>query len=387
MPLFLTDEQKALKETVKKFTDEQIIPVRAEIDNNEEYPEDILKMLICDMQLACPFIPTEYGGAGLGLFEASLIAEELARGCLGISTVFSVSGLGIYPVMLAGSHQQKQKYLTPVASGAKTASFALTEASAGSDVINLKTTAVKTRGGYVLNGVKQWITGASRSDIYSVFAYTDHSKGPRGLSCFVVEKGTEGLSFGAKEKKMGLRCSETREVILNNCIIPEENLIGREGHGFRYIMETLHHSRAVVAASAVGLSQGAYELAVKYTAERIQFNNPLNTLQSIQHILVDMATKIEAGRLLAYSAARMIDQRLPSHSKYSAMAKSFCGENAFWIAAEALQLMGGYGYMRDFPVEKMLRDARVLTIYEGTTQIQKNAIAKDIIRESKKHHL
>ncbi|MBN2401707.1 MAG: acyl-CoA dehydrogenase family protein [Spirochaetes bacterium] len=383
MPLFLTDEQKSLKDTIRKFTEDEIIPIRAELDEKEEYPEEIVNKLVKGLLLACPFIPEEYNGAGLGVFEAALIAEELSRGCLGVSTAYSVSGLGIFPILLAGSHSQKQKYLSAVARGEKLAAFALTESSAGSDITNLKTTAVKKEGKYVINGVKQWITSASRADIYTVFAVTDKNKGIRGISCFIVEKGTDGLSFGAKEKKLGIRCSETREVIFDNCEIPADNLIGKEGHGFKYAIETFDHSRAVVAAAAVGLSQGAFETALKYAVGRNQFNNPISSQQSIQHKLADMAAIIEAGRHLTYTAARMVDMKHPAYPKYSSMAKAFCGENAFLIANSALQIMAGYGYMRDFPVEKMLRDAKILSIYEGTTEIQKNAVARELIKEVK----
>jgi alkylation response protein AidB-like acyl-CoA dehydrogenase len=383
MPLFLTEEQKVLKETIRKFTEEEIIPVRAELDEREEYPENIINKLVKELLLSCPFIPEEYGGAGLGVFESALIAEELSRGCLGVSTAYSVSGLGIYPILLAGTHEQKEKYLSAVAKGEKLAAFALTESSAGSDITNIKTTALKKGDKYILNGVKQWITSASRADIYTVFAITDKNKGIRGISCFIIEKGMKGLSFGAKEKKLGIRCSETREVIFDNCEIPAENLIGREGHGFKYAIETFDHSRAAVAAGAVGLSQGAFEIALKYAVERIQFDNPISSQQAIQHKLADMAAIIEAGRHLAYTAARMVDMNHPSYPKYSSMAKAFCGENAFLIADSALQIMGGYGYMRDFPIEKMLRDAKILSIYEGTTEIQKNAVSRELIKEAK----
>jgi acyl-CoA dehydrogenase len=383
MPLFLTEEQKALQETVRKFTEREIIPVRAELDEKEEYPEEIIRMLVSDLGMSCPFIPDEYGGAGLGVFETALIAEELSRGCLGVSTAFTVTGLGIYPILIGGSDEMKRTFLPDVAQGRKTAAFALTEASAGSDITAIRTTAVKKSDRYILNGVKQWITGASRADIYSVFALTDKNRGIRGMSCIIVEKGAKGLSFGAKERKLGIRCSETKEVVLEDCEVPAENLVGKEGHGFRYAMETLHHSRAVVAASAVGLAQGAFEFALNYSTEREQFGSPISSLQSIQHMLAEMSTKVESGRLLAYTAARMVDAKNPSHTKFSAMAKYFCGENAFWIANTAIQIMGGYGYMKDYPLEKMLRDARILSLYEGTSQIQMNAIAHDLIRQAK----
>jgi alkylation response protein AidB-like acyl-CoA dehydrogenase len=383
MPLFLTEEQVVLKETVRRFTEREIIPVRAELDEKEEYPEGIIKMLTSDLGVNCPFIPEEYGGAGQGIFETALIAEELSRGCLGISTAFTVSGLGIYPILIGGSDEMKRRFLPDVAQGKKTSAFALTEASAGSDITAIKTTAMKKGDRYILNGVKQWITGASRADIYSVFVLTDKSRGIRGMSCMIVEKGADGLSFGAKEKKLGIRCSETKEVILEDCEVPVENLVGKEGHGFRYAMETLHHSRAVVATSAVGLSQGAFEFALKYSTEREQFGSPISSLQAIQHMLAEMSTRVESGRLLAYTAARMVDAKNPSHTKFSAMAKYFCSENAFWIANTAIQIMGGYGYMKDYPLEKMLRDARILSLYEGTSQIQMNAIAHDLIRQVK----
>ncbi|HNR86797.1 MAG TPA: acyl-CoA dehydrogenase family protein [Spirochaetota bacterium] len=383
MPLFLTDEQKVLKENLRRFTESHIVPVRAELDEKEEYPAEIVKKLAAEMRLGCPFIPAEYGGAGLGIFEAALIAEELSRGCLGVSTAFTVSGLGIYPIHVGASDEMKKRFLPDIASGAKTAAFALTEAGAGSDVTAIRTTAEKKGDRYVLNGTKQWITGASKADIYTVFALTDKSKGIRGMSAFVVEKDTKGLSFGAKEKKLGIRCSETREVIMDNCEVPAENLIGRAGHAFRYAIATLDKSRPVVATSAVGLAQAAYEVAIKYSLEREQFGNPISSLQAIQHILAEMATRVETGRLLAYTACRMCDQEHPSMGKFSAMAKYQCGENAFWVANSALQIMGGYGYMRDYPIEKMLRDARILTIYEGTSQIQLNALAHELIRSAK----
>ncbi|MBN2038529.1 MAG: acyl-CoA dehydrogenase family protein [Spirochaetes bacterium] len=383
MPLFLTDEQKALKETVRKFTEEEIIPVRQELDEKEEYPAEIINKLVKDLLLACPFIPEEYDGAGLGVFESALIVEELARGCLGVCTAYAVSGLGLYPILIAGTNEQKLKYASAVARGEKIAAFGLTESSAGSDIGNLKTTAVKKSDIYVLNGVKQWITSASKADIYSVFAVTDRERGPRGISCFIVEKDTPGFTFGAKEKKLGIRCSETRELIFEDCEIPAENLLGREGHGFRYALETLNHSRAAVAASAVGVAQAALEIAVNYASERIQYDNPISSLQVIQHKLADMSILVESGRHLAYTAARMIDMKHPSHSRYSTMAKAYCGENAFTVANTALQIMGGYGYMRDFPIEKILRDAKILSIYEGTTEVQKNAVFKDLMKEMK----
>jgi acyl-CoA dehydrogenase len=384
MPLFLTDEQKALKETVRRFTENEIIPVRAELDEREEYPEEIIHKLISDLGMNCPFIPEEYGGIGQGIFESALIAEELSRGCLGVSTAFSVTGLGIYPILIGGSDEMKRRFLPAAARGEKKSAFALTESSAGSDITAIKTTAEKKGDRYVINGVKQWITGASRADLYSVFALTDKSRGIRGMSCLIVENETSGMSFGAKERKLGIRCSETREVIFEDCEVPLQNLVGKEGHGFKYVMETLHHSRAVVAASAVGIAQGAFECALQYATEREQFGNPISSLQSIQHLLAEMSTRIESGRLLAYTAARMIDDKNPRHRKFSAMAKYFCAENALWVANTAIQILGGYGYMRDYPVEKMLRDARILSIYEGTSQIQMNEIAHELIREAKR---
>lgn len=383
MSLFLTDEQKALKETVRKFTENEVIPIRARLDDKEEYPESIIKKLIVDLGMSCPIVPQEYGGSGLGILEMALIVEELSRGCLGVSTAYSVTGLGVFPLIHYGSDALKRKYLTEIADGSITAAFALTEASAGSDITAIKTTAQKDGDKYILNGVKQWITGAGKADIYSIFALTDKSKGIRGMSCFLAEKGFKGLSFGAKEKKLGIRCSETREVIMEDCEVPAENLIGREGHAFKYALDTLHNSRPVVATSGVGLAQGALEFALKYSNEREQFGNPISSLQAIAHTLSDMATKVEAARGLAYTASRMIDMKHPKRLKFSSMAKSFCSETAFSVANSALQIMGGYGYMRDYPIEKMLRDARILTIYEGTTEIQKNAIAHELIKEIK----
>ncbi|MDY6969479.1 MAG: acyl-CoA dehydrogenase family protein [Spirochaetota bacterium] len=384
MPLFLTDEQRSIKETIKRFTEKEIFPVRAKLDENEEYPESILKKLSLELGMGCPCIPQEYDGAGLGILESALIAEEISRGCLGVSTAYSVTGLGIYPILKHGSEELKKRFLPDVAKGRKTAAFALTESCAGSDIKSIQTTAVKKGDYYILNGVKQWITGASRSDIYVIFAITDRSRGIRGISCFVVEKDTNGLSFSANEKKLGIKCTETREVILDECKIPIQNVVGKLGHAFMYAMETFDHSRAVVAASAIGLSQGALEIALQYSTERVQFDNPISSLQAIQHLLADMSIKVESGRHLAYTAARMVDMNCPELSKYAAMAKCYCGENAFWIVNSAIQILGGYGYMKDYPLEKMLRDARILSIYEGTTEIQKNVIAHELIKERKR---
>ena len=284
--------------------------------------------------------------------------------------------------MLHGTEEQKQKYLPVIASGKRLAAFAATEANAGSDVAGMQTTATKDGDGYILNGTKQWITNGGEAEIYSVFAVTDRKKGPRGISGFIVEKGTPGFSFGKKEKKLGIRTSATRELVFEDCRIPKENLIGgREGIGLIMILRTFDMSRPSIGAQAVGLAQGAFEAAARYTRERVQFGQKIISFQAVQHMLADMATQIEAARALVYAVARYVDSNPRSFSKESAMTKLFPSDMAMRVTVDAVQLLGGYGYMRDFPVEKMMRDAKILQIYEGTNQIQRNNIAVELIKE------
>jgi len=379
---FLTEEQRMLKELARKIAEEKIIPVRAELDEKEEFPWEILKVC-AEAGLFGVAIPEEYGGSGGGVFENCLVVEELSRACIGVSVSYAASGLGAYPILLFGTEEQKRRYLPQIASGERLAAFAATEAGAGSDVAAMQTQAVRDGKGYRLNGTKQWITNGGEAHIYVVFAVTDKRRGPRGISGFIVEKDTPGFSFGKKEKKMGIRASATRELIFEDCWIPEENLLGgREGIGLIAILRTFDMTRPGIGAQAVGLAQGAFEVALQYARQRVQFGQKIISFQAVQHMLADMATQIEAARALVYSVARYIDSRPRDFSKEAAMAKLFPSDIAMKVTEDAVQILGGYGYMRDFPVEKMMRDAKILQIYEGTNQIQRNNIALELIKES-----
>ena len=382
MDYFLTEEQRMLKELARKIAEEKIIPVRAELDEKEEFPWEILKVC-AEAGLFGVAIPEEYGGSGGGVFENCLVVEELSRACIGVSVSYAASGLGAYPILLFGTEEQKRRYLPQIASGEKLAAFAATEAGAGSDVAAMQTQAVRDGKGYRLNGTKQWITNGGEAHIYVVFAVTDKRRGPRGISGFIVEKDTPGFSFGKREKKMGIRASATRELIFEDCWVPEENLLGgREGIGLIAILRTFDMTRPGIGAQAVGLAQGAFEVALQYARQRVQFGQKIISFQAVQHMLADMATQIEAARALVYSVARYIDSRPRDFSKEAAMAKLFPSDIAMKVTEDAVQILGGYGYMRDFPVEKMMRDAKILQIYEGTNQIQRNNIALELIKES-----
>jgi butyryl-CoA dehydrogenase len=381
MDYFLTEEQKMLKELARRITEEHVIPLRAELDEKEEFPWPIMRVC-AEAGLFGVAIPEKYGGSGGGVFETCLVIEELSRGCLGVAVSFAASSLCAYPIMLFGTEEQKQKYLPELASGRKLGAFAVTEADAGSDVSSMKTEAIRDGKGYRLRGTKQWITNGGEADIYVVFAVTDKRRGPRGISGFIVEKGMPGFSFGKKERKMGIRASATRELIFEDCWVPEENLLGgKEGIGLRAILNTFDMTRPGVGAQAVGVAQAAFEVALEYAKQRVQFGQKIISFQAIQHMLADMATQIEAARSLVYAVARYIDSKPPEFTKESAMAKLFASEIAMRVVEDAVQILGGYGYMRDFPVEKMMRDVKILKIYEGTNQIQRNNIARELIKE------
>jgi alkylation response protein AidB-like acyl-CoA dehydrogenase len=379
---FLTPEQKMIQGLARKVADEKMLPVRAELDEKEEFPWEIVK-ISAEAGLMGVSMPEEYEGFGGGILEYCLVAEELSRVCLGIATSVVASGLGAMPILLFGNPEQKKKYLPDIAKGRKLAAFGLTEADAGSDAGAIRTTATRKGEGYVLNGTKQWITNGGEAEIYSIIAMTDRSKGPRGASALIVEKGTPGFNFGKKEKKMGIRASATRELVFQDCYIPKENLIGKEGMGFIATMRTFDRTRPGVGAQGVGLAQGALDEAVRYAREREQFEKKIISFQAVQHLLADMATLVEAARALVYSIARYIDQsENPKEiSKVSGMAKVFASDVAMKVTTDAVQIFGGYGYMRDYPVEKMMRDAKILQIYEGTNQIQRNVIGLQLSKE------
>lgn len=380
MEYFLSEEQQMIRELAARIADEKIAPVAIKYDEEGIFPYDIMKILAAS-DLCGVYIPEEYGGLGGGIFEMSLVVEELSRACGGISLAFAGTGLGAFPILLYGNEEQKQKYLPKIASGENLAAFGLTEANAGSDAAGIQTTAKLDGGEYVLNGTKQWITNGGEAEINSIIACTNRSKGARGFSAFIVEKGTPGFSFGKKEDKMGIRASCTRELVFENCRIPKENILGREGMGFIVAMKTLDRTRPGVAAQALGIAQGAYEHALKYSRERIQFDQPISSFQAVQHMLADMAIGIEASRALIYQTCKHIDSGAKSISKESAMCKVLASDTAMKVTIDAVQIFGGYGYMKEYPVEKMMRDAKITQIYEGTNQIQRNVIALEIIKE------
>jgi len=376
----LTEEQQMIKETARRLAEEMIVPKRAELDEKEEFPWDILKEM-AKLDLFGIFIPEAYGGLGFGCFENALAIEQIAWGCAGVATTYAANGLAAYPILLFGSEEQKKKYLSEIAKGKKLAAFALSEPQAGSDAGAIQTTAAKDGNNYVINGIKQWITGGGEADIYVVIAITDKKKGTRGVSAFIVEKEDPGILFGKKERKMGIRASVTREIIFEDCRIPKERLIGREGLGFIVAMRTLDYSRPGVGALGVGLAQAALDEAVKYARQRHQFGQPIISFQAVGHMLADMASQIEAARALVYAVCQYIDKKPKDFSKYSAMSKLIASDMAMKITTDAVQILGGCGYTKDYPVEKMMRDAKILQIYEGTNQIQRNIIAQALNKE------
>ena len=380
MDYFLTEEQQMIVDIARQIADEKIIPQRAELDEKDEYPHDILDA-VAAADLFGIYIPEEYGGFGGGCLEIVLALEQFGRGCVAVATSFAASALGAYPILIAGSEEMKQKYMPQVASGKMRAAFALTEANAGSDASGIQTTAVLDGDEWVLNGTKQWITNAGEAHLYSVVAVTNKNKGARGASMFVVEDGDPGFSYGAKEKKMGIRASATRELIFKDCRIPKDRLIGRLGTGFITVMKTLDLSRPGIAILGVGLGQAALDEAVTYAKQRVQFGKPIIGFQAVQHMLADMAIKVEASRALVYAAAKHIGAHPKDMSKASSMCKVFATDSAMSVTTDAVQVLAGYGYMRDYPVEKMMRDAKILQIYEGTNQIQRNVIGQELNKE------
>src|SRR5512147_1472238 len=322
MDYLLTEEQIMIRDLARQIAVEKIVPVRAELDEQNKFPTEIMKAM-AQSDLFGIYIPEEYGGLGKKSLELYIAIEEISKACLGVSTSFAANALGTYPILLHGSDAQKKKYLPDIAAGKKYVAFGLTEANAGSDASGVQTTARLDGNEYILNGTKQWITNGSVADVYTIIAITDRAKGPRGASAFVVEKGTPGFSFGKKENKMGIRASITTELVFDNCRIPKENIIGKEGIGFIVAMKTLDASRTGVGAQGLGVAQGAFDEAVKFARQRVQFGHPIISFQAIQHMLADMATEIEAARSLVYSVARFIDSGAKDVSKESACAKTF----------------------------------------------------------------
>jgi alkylation response protein AidB-like acyl-CoA dehydrogenase len=380
MDYLLTEEQIMIRDLARQIAVEKVVPVRAELDELNKFPSDIMKAL-AQADLLGLYIPEEYGGLGKKSLELCIAVEELSKACVGVSTSYAANALGTFPILLYGTDAHKKTYLPDIATGKRLVAFGLTEANAGSDAGGVQTTAKLEGNEYVLNGTKQWITNGGEAEIYTIIAITDRSKGARGASAFIVEKGTPGFTFGKKENKMGIRASSTTELIFSNCRIPKGNLIAKEGMGFIIAMKTLDSSRTGVGAQGVGVAQGAIDEAIKFAKQRVQFGQPITSFQAVQHMLADMQTMTEAARSLVYSVARFVDSGAKDVSRASAMAKLFATDTAMKVTTDAVQVMGGSGYMKEYPVEKMMRDAKILQIYEGTNQIQRNVIALDMIKE------
>lgn len=374
-----TQEYKArAREVAEKYAR----PVAAELDRTGEYPWSVIQALK-DYDLMGIWIPKEYGGHGAGVLDMCVVVEELSRACGGIGVAYAVNALGSFPIVLGGTEEQKQRYLPAVAKGEKLIAFGLSEKWSGSDAGSLIATAQKDGDSYVINGQKKWNTNGGVASLYTVYAATDRSRGTRGISAFIVEKGTPGFEIGKREDTMGIRCVPVHELHFNNCRVSAANLLGgKEGTGFANAMMTLDRARPGVAAQAVGLAQGALEWAIRYTSERQQFGQSVMSFQAIQFMLADMAIQIEAARQLVYTAARAIDAGLPNVSKLAAMAKVMATDTAMRVTTDAVQLFGGYGYCRDYPIEKYMRDAKITQIYEGTNQIQRVVIARALTREA-----
>jgi len=382
MNWFLTEEQNMIIETAREVAQKKILPVREKYDHEGIFPWDVVEAM-ADADLCGLYIPEEYGGFGGGVFELCLAVEELSKACGGISLAMAATALGTFPILLFANEEQKKKYLPPIASGKKLAAFGLTEANAGSDAIGMMKTTAKLDGDhYILNGTKQWITNGENAEIYTILAITNPNRGARGVSAFIVEKGTPGFSFGKHEDKMGIRASSTTELVFQDCRVPKENLLGKEGLGAIITINTLNYSRPGVGSQALGIAAGALGDALVYSRQRIQSGVPISSFQAIQHMLADMATEIEAARALLYATARTIDGGEKRFAKEAAMAKLYCSDVAMKVTVDALQVMGGYGYMREYPMEKRMRDAKITQIYEGTNQIQRNEIALQLIKDA-----
>jgi len=377
----LSEEQRLIRETVRDFAETEIAPSAAQRDEEERFDRGLMFDSLAELGLTGIVFPEQYGGAGADYISYAIAVEELSRVCASTGVTLSAHlSLGANPIYLFGTEEQKQEFLIPLATGEKMGAFGLTEPSAGSDAGSTRTTGVKDGDGWILNGTKIFITNGGEAETYVVFARTDKDATKHhGISAFIVSKGTDGFSFGKKEKKLGIRSSPTMEIVFENCRIPGTNLLGEEGEGFKVAMKTLDGGRIGIAAQALGIAQGALEQAVAYAKERKQFDKPLAAFQGISFQLADMATQIEASRLLVYNAAYRASAGLP-YSQASAMAKLMASETAMKVTTQAVQILGGYGYTREFPVERMMRDAKITEIYEGTSEIQRLVIGASLTR-------
>src|SRR5690349_1403045 len=373
----LSEEHQALREAVRALADDKIAPRAADVDRTSEFPWDVYEALV-KADFHAVHIPSGYGGAGADALATAIVIEEVARACASSSLIPAVNKLGTMPLLIAGSASLKERYLPKVASGEAMFSYCLSEPEAGSDAASMTTRAVRDGDHWVLNGVKRWITNAGVSEFYTVFAVTDPTARSRGISAFVVEKSDEGVSFGAPEKKLGIKGSPTREVYFDNVRIPADRMIGEEGTGFATAMKTLDHTRVTIAAQALGIAQGALDYAKGYVQERKQFGKPIADFQGIQFMLADMAMKIAAARALTYQAAAASERGDKDLTFQGAAAKCYASDIAMEVTTDAVQLLGGYGYTRDYPVERMMRDAKITQIYEGTNQVQRIVMARNL---------
>ena len=380
VPLFApTDEHEAVRAACRDLCRDKVAPHAADVDRTATFPQASYDALRA-ADFHAPHIPETYGGVGADALATAIVIEEVARACASSSLIPAVNKLGTMPLLLAGSPELNKRYLTPVAAGEAMFSYCLSEPDAGSDAAAMRTRAVRDGDGWRLNGVKRWITNAGVSDYYTVFASTDPESGGRGISAFVVEKTDPGVTFGAPEKKLGIKGSPTCEVYLDDVRLPASRLIGVEGEGFKLALRTLDHTRVTIAAQAVGIAQGALDYAVGYVKERRQFGQAVADFQGVQFMLADMATKLEAARQLTYAAAARSERTDPDLTFFGAAAKCFASDMAMEVTTDAVQLLGGYGYVQDYPVERMMRDAKITQIYEGTNQIQRVVLARQLLK-------
>lgn len=373
----LTEEQKMIQQLARDFARNEMAPVAEEYDRSHEYPWPVIKKAQ-ELGLTSMNIPEEYGGLGLSLFEECMVSEVLAWGCSGISTAIGVNGLAILPILIAGNEEQKQEYCGRLVDG-KMASYCLTEPEAGSDVAGIKTTARKEGDHYILNGNKTFITGATVADFYTVFAYTDPDVKYKGMSCFIVDRDWEGVSVGKPFDKMGQHASDTAEVVFDNVKVPASHLLGQEGIGFMIAMQVFDRSRPVTAAGAIGIAQRALDESIRYAKERVSMGKVIWQHQAIGHMIADMAMEVEAGRLLVWKSAWAVDHGV-RNTTASAFGKAYAADMAMKVTTDAVQVFGGYGYMAEYPVEKLMRDAKIYQIYEGTSQIQRNIVVRELFR-------
>ena len=379
MEFTLSNEQRMIQTVIRDFAKNEVEPLAAEIDAEERFPRETVDKMVEAQMMGLPF-PRQYAGAGGDIISYAICVEELSRVCATTGVVLSAHvSLGASPIYQFGTEEQKQKFLIPMAKGELLGAFGLTEPNAGTDSAAQQTIAVKDGGNYILDGAKVFITNGGEADIYIIFAMTDKSKGNRGISAFIVEKDRPGFSIGKKEEKLGIRGSATTELIFENCVIPAENLLGGENQGFKVAMQTLDGGRIGIAAQALGIAQGALDQSINYMKERIQFGKPIASFQGLQWMVAEMETQTQAARLMVYRAANLKDKGLP-YAKEAAMAKLYASEVAMSVTTKAVQLHGGYGYTRDYPVERMMRDAKITEIYEGTSEVQKMVISAALFR-------